>query len=68
MLSAFDQAAIEGNSGRDSTRALAAVADLLAFKASSDAGSHVRSGPASNKKWTPAFRKLEVDKSHQIIF
>lgn len=65
MLSAFDQAAIDGNGGRDSSRALAAIADLLSYMANSDAGSCVRSGPASNQKWTPAFRKLEVRTSYR---
>ena len=57
LLSTLDQAAAKAN-GNDATRALAAIADLLACKAGSERG--LRSGPASNKEWIPAFRLLEV--------
>lgn len=57
LLLTLDQLALRG--GNHSSRALAAIADLLACKAGwYESG--LRSGPASNKEWLPAFQILEV--------
>lgn len=56
-MSTLDKAASDGNRN-DCTRALAAIADLLAYKAGFEG--RLRSGPALNKDWIPAFRILEV--------
>ncbi|KAI9560787.1 hypothetical protein GHT06_011739 [Daphnia sinensis] len=56
LLSALDQAALKSER-RDFPRLLAAIADLLAWKAGSLSG--VRNGPATNKEWISAFHLLE---------
>ena len=59
LLSALDEALIEGDNNRHSCcRILAAIAELLACKAGSEDG--LNSGPASNIAWKPAFEMLEV--------
>jgi hypothetical protein len=57
LLSALDEAVIEGDR-RSCSRILAAIAELLACKAGSQNG--LRSGPASNSAWKPAFEMLKV--------
>lgn len=65
LLSALDEAVIEGDR-RSCSRILAAIAELLACKAGSHNG--VRSGPASNSAWKPAFEMLEVRNFKKIYF
>lgn len=57
LLLTLDQVALRG--GNHSTRGLAAIAELLAYKAGWYE-SYLRSGPASNKEWIPALNILKV--------
>ena len=58
MLEALDKAAASCENSSQAARLLAAVADLLGCAAGNEAG--LRSGPAYNKDWDPAFDLLEV--------
>ena len=57
LIRVCDEKAATGDNNRDISRALAAIADLLAFKAGLKGA---RSGPGCNKEWAVALHLFEV--------
>ncbi|XP_030437400.1 L-fucose kinase isoform X1 [Gopherus evgoodei] len=57
MLSTLDQVASVTADPGVAARALACIADVLGCMAKGDGG--LRSGPAANREWAPAFQQLE---------
>ncbi|XP_043351119.1 L-fucose kinase isoform X3 [Dermochelys coriacea] len=57
MLSTLDQVASVAADPGVAARALACIADVLGCMAKGDGG--LRSGPAANREWAPAFQQLE---------
>ncbi|KYO37017.1 L-fucose kinase isoform C [Alligator mississippiensis] len=58
MLSTLDQVASTASDAGVAARALACIADVLGCMAKGEGG--LRSGPAANREWLPAFRHLET--------
>ncbi|KAM5127525.1 L-fucose kinase [Mantella aurantiaca] len=57
LLDTLDEVAVETQDAGVAARCLACVADLLGCMAAGEGG--LRSGPAANKAWAPAYRLLE---------
>ncbi|XP_077165835.1 L-fucose kinase isoform X3 [Paroedura picta] len=57
VLKTLDEVASTASDPGVAARALACIADVLACMAKGEGG--LRSGPAANKAWTPAFQQLE---------
>uniref|UniRef100_A0A7M4E1V4 Fucose kinase n=1 Tax=Crocodylus porosus TaxID=8502 RepID=A0A7M4E1V4_CROPO len=58
MLSTLDQVASTASDAGVAARALACIADVLGCMAKGEGG--LRSGPAANREWLPAFHRLET--------
>jgi hypothetical protein len=64
LLRVCDEKAATGNNNKDTSRALAVIADLLAYKANLPG---VRSGPGCNKEWAVALHLFQVKKNLEKI-